>query len=65
MPVDMYLKTDFILDIPENLKMLKSFIYIFQRGLLALPSDYSRAMREASVRRTATDTDSYAFPFLT
>ena len=32
-----------------------------QRGLLALPSDIDRAMREASKSRTATDTDSYAF----
>ena len=27
----------------------------------ALPSDFDRAMREASVSRMATDTDSYAF----
>ncbi len=27
----------------------------------ALPSDFDRAMREASDGRTATDTDSYAF----
>lgn len=30
----------------------------------ALPSDTNKAMREASRRRTATDTDSYAFFFL-
>ncbi len=35
--------------------------YIYWRGLLALPSDFDRAMREASACRTATDTDSYAF----
>ena len=29
----------------------------------ALPSDFIRAMREASDGRTATDTDSYAFLF--
>ena len=28
-----------------------------------MPSDLDRAMREASERRTATDTDSYAFSF--
>lgn len=33
------------------------------RGLLQLPSDFDRAMREASNRRTVTDTDSYAFSF--
>lgn len=37
---------------------------IYWRGLLALPSDFDRAMREASKRRTATDTDSYAFSFI-
>ena len=36
---------------------------IYQRGLLRLPSDKNRAMREASECRTATDTDSYAFSF--
>lgn len=30
-------------------------------GASSLPSDIDRAMREASIRRTATDTDSYAF----
>ena len=33
---------------------------IYERGLLQLPSDMNRAMREASACRTATDTDSYA-----
>ena len=33
------------------------------RGLLQLPSDFDRAMREASNRRTVTDTDSYAFSY--
>ena len=31
-------------------------------GFCTLPSDYDRAMREASGCRTVTDTDSYAFP---
>lgn len=31
----------------------------------ALPSDFDRAMREASDCRTVTDTDSYAFRFST
>ena len=35
--------------------------YIYQRGLLALPSDIDRAMREASGDRTVTDTDSRAY----
>lgn len=30
-------------------------------GFCTLPSDFDRAMREASVGRAATDTDSYAF----
>ena len=30
-------------------------------GFCVLPSDLDRAMREASVRRTVTDTESYAF----
>ena len=34
---------------------------IYKRGLLTLPSDIRRAMREASKCRTVTDTDSYAF----
>lgn len=34
---------------------------IYWRGLLQLPSDMNRAMREASGCRTVTDTDSYAF----
>ena len=34
---------------------------IYWRGLLQLPSDFDRAMREASDSRTVTDTDSYAF----
>ncbi|MBD5200098.1 MAG: hypothetical protein HDS83_06930 [Bacteroidales bacterium] len=34
---------------------------IYWRGLLQLPSDFIRAMREASDGRTATDTDSCAF----
>lgn len=29
----------------------------------ALPSDLGKAMREASERRMATDTDSHVFPF--
>ena len=37
---------------------------IYWRGLLRLPSDLDRAMREASVRRTVTDTESYAFVFI-
>ena len=36
---------------------------IYKRGLLALPSDMNRAMREASNSRTVTDTDSYALLF--
>ena len=32
-------------------------------GFCTLPSDFDRAMREASVGRTATDTDSHAFPY--
>ncbi len=35
--------------------------YIYERGLLQLPSDRKWAMREASESRTVTDTDSYAF----
>ena len=38
-------------------------IVCIQAWASALPSDYSKAMREASVRRTVTDTDSYAFLF--
>ncbi len=34
---------------------------IYKRGFCTLPSDFDRAMREASVGRTATDTDSHAF----
>ena len=30
-------------------------------GASSLPSDIDRAMREASIRRTVTDTDSYGF----
>ena len=35
--------------------------YIYKRRASSLPSDFNRAMREASRRRTVTDTDSYAF----
>ena len=38
------------------------WLYI-QAWASALPSNIDRAMREASERRMATDTDSYAFPF--
>ena len=34
---------------------------IYKRGFCTLPSDFDRAMREASVRRAATDTDVHAF----
>ena len=33
----------------------------YERRLLALPSNMNKAMREASKRRTVTDTDSCAF----
>ena len=34
---------------------------IYKRRASSLPSNCNRAMREASERRTVTDTDSYAF----
>ena len=43
---------------------LPNAMIAYMRGLLQLPSDFDRAMREASVRRTVTDTDSYAFSIL-
>ena len=44
--------------------MAERFDCIYRRGLLALPSDIDRAMREASDSRTVTGTDSYAFSVL-
>ena len=43
--------------------MVGCIVCIYWRGLLQLPSDLDRAMREASIGRMATDTDSYAFLF--
>ena len=45
--------------------MVRNIVAYTSVGLLALPSDFDRAMREASERRTVTDTDSCAFPILT
>lgn len=36
---------------------------IYKRRASSLPSDFDRAMREASESKTATDTDSYAFSY--
>lgn len=47
-------------DVPRGIKP-DGLVAYTSVGLLSLPSNRNRAMREASIRRTATDTDSYAF----
>ncbi len=59
MPVDMLTPTLVLLSERKARQWLSFHI---QAWASALPSDHSRAMREASTSRTATDTDSYAFP---
>ena len=58
MPVVMYIKIDYACVVEKHGYGL---VIHTQAWASALPSDIDRAMREASKRRTATDTDSYAF----
>lgn len=56
MPVDMYM----CIGMCFKTSITICIIYILAWAS-ALPSDFDRAMREASSSRTVTDTDSYAF----
>ena len=47
-------------DVPRGIKP-DGLVAYTSVGLLSLPSNRNRAMREASIRRTATDTVTYAF----
>ena len=47
-------------DVPRGIKP-DGLVAYTSVGLLSLPSNRNRAMREASIRRTATDAVTYAF----